>query len=152
MTQRSLINEKISASFNALKTYCEQENFKGYDPYDGLNSRFFQSLSFLKNISLARLSWIQLFKKSPFNLRSLFSIEKDYNPKGLGLFLSGYCNLYSIEPKREYLDKINFLLEKIISLQSQGWSGACWGYNFDWQARAFFQPKFTPTVVASTFI
>src|SRR5690606_4510588 len=25
-------------------------------------------------------------------------------------------------------------------------------YNFDWQARAFFQPKGTPTVVATTFI
>jgi hypothetical protein len=32
------------------------------------------------------------------------------------------------------------------------WSGACWGYNFDWQAKAFFQPKNTPTVVVTTFI
>ena len=33
-----------------------------------------------------------------------------------------------------------------------GYSGNCWGYNFDWQAKAFFQPKNTPTVVATTFI
>jgi rhamnogalacturonyl hydrolase YesR len=32
------------------------------------------------------------------------------------------------------------------------YSGACWGYNFDWQAKAFFQPKNTPTVVATSFI
>jgi hypothetical protein len=37
-------------------------------------------------------------------------------------------------------------------LQNREYSGACWGYNFDWQARAFFQPKNTPTVVASTFV
>jgi rhamnogalacturonyl hydrolase YesR len=39
----------------------------------------------------------------------------------------------------------------MLSLKSPGYSGACWGYNFDWQARAFFQPKGTPTVVATTF-
>ena len=32
------------------------------------------------------------------------------------------------------------------------YSGACWGYNFDWQARRFFISKdYTPTVVATTF-
>ena len=40
----------------------------------------------------------------------------------------------------------------LISLQSKGYSGACWGYNFDWQARRLFLfPKFTPTVVATNF-
>lgn len=146
------MKEKILASFNSLKHYCEQEGFKGYDPYDGLNSRFFQSISLTKKNRIVRLFWIQLFKKLPINLRPLFLIEKDYNPKGLGLFLSGYCNLYSIEQKPEYLTHINHLADKILSLQSPGWSGSCWGYNFDWQARAFFQPKYTPTVVASTFI
>ena len=28
----------------------------------------------------------------------------------------------------------------------------CWGYNFDWQAVAFYQPKNTPTVVSTSFI
>jgi rhamnogalacturonyl hydrolase YesR len=27
-----------------------------------------------------------------------------------------------------------------------------WGYNFDWQSRAFFVPKYTPTIVNSSFI
>src|SRR5690606_5872518 len=40
----------------------------------------------------------------------------------------------------------------LIELRNRNWRGSCWGYNFDWQARAFFQPKFTPTVVATTFI
>lgn len=146
------MREKVLASFNALKNYCEQEGFKGYDPYDGLNSKVFQIIPFLKENRIARLFWIQLFKKSFLNLRPIFLVEKEYNPKGLGLFLSGYCNLYSIEQKGEYLSKIKFLAEKILSLQSKGWSGACWGYNFDWQARAFFQPKNYPTVVVSAFI
>lgn len=146
------MREKVLASFNALKNYCEGQDFKGYDPYDGLNSKVFQSIPIIRNNRIARLFWIQFFKKSPINLRPLLLVQKDYNPKGLGLFLSGYCHLYSIEPKEEYLSSIRQLADKIISLQSKGWAGACWGYNFDWQARAFFQPKYTPTVVASTFI
>jgi rhamnogalacturonyl hydrolase YesR len=98
------------------------------------------------------LIWIQAFKKNPVNLRNLFLIRKDYNPKGLGLFLASYCNLYKIEPRKEYLETIDQLAEQIMALKTTGYSGACWGYNFDWQSRAFFQPKFTPTIVASVFI
>ena len=141
----------MSESFEKLKAYCEKENFKGWDPYDGLNSWFIQK-TVLGKSRFFRLAWIQLFKRSPINLRPLFGVEKDYNPKGLGLFLTGYCNLYKIEKNPVHLEKINTLAHQIISLQTKGYSGACWGYNFDWQARAFFQPKFTPTVVATTFI
>lgn len=146
------MNRDLHHSFNALKAYCEQEAFKGWDPYDGLNSRLFQSLPFLRNNRLARMAWIQLFKRSPVNLRRLTGVVKDYNPKGLGLFLHGYCNLCRIEKRPEYIAQIHSLADKVISLQSKGHSGNCWGYNFDWQARAFFQPKYTPTVVATTFI
>ena len=146
------MNSQITRSFNRLKTYCESENFKGYDPYDGLNSGFFRAIPLVPKNRIVRLAWIQFFKRSPLNLRGLLQIRKAYNPKGLGLFLTGYCNLYQQDPKEEYKDKISFLVNKILELKSSGYSGACWGYNFDWQARAFFQPKNTPTVVASTFI
>ena len=141
----------IIIAFNNLISYCEKENFKGWDPYDGLNSWVIQKTPLGKS-RFFRLAWIQLFKRNPLNLRPLFGIKKEYNPKGLGLFLIGYCNLYTKENKKEYLDKIHFLSNEILQLQTIGYSGACWGYNFDWQARAFFQPKFTPTVVATSFV
>lgn len=141
----------IKSSFLKLKIYCENASFKGWDPYDGLNSWLIQKTPLGKS-RFFRLAWIQLFKRNPINLRTVFGIKKDYNPKGLGLFLIGYCNLYKVEKKQEYLERINTLGYEIIKLKSKGYSGACWGYNFDWQARAFFQPKYTPTVVATTFI
>jgi len=146
-----LNNKKINKSFLFLKDYCENESFKGWDPYDGLNSKVFKALK-LNKFSLTRLAWIQFFKRSPINFRKIMLVEKDYNPKGLGLFLTGYCNLYKINPNEEYLKKIIFLADKLIELKSEGYSGACWGYNFDWQSRAFFLPKQTPTVVATSFI
>lgn len=142
---------KFNDSFDRLKGYCEKENFKGWDPYDGLNSWVIQKTP-LGKLRVFRLAWIQLFKRNPINLRPLFGIKKAYNPKGLGLFLIGYCNLYKRDNNQKYFNTITFLANKIINLQTKGYSGACWGYNFDWQARAFFQPKYTPTVVATTFI
>lgn len=144
--------KRYKESFNKLKNYCESEGFKGWDPYDGLNSTLFQAIPFLSKSRFFRLAWIQFFKRSPINFRTLTGVKKEYNSKGLGLFLIGYCNLYKTDPQQEYLDKINFLSEKLIEIQTKGYSGACWGYNFDWQARAFFQPKGMPTVVATSFI
>ncbi|MBN2468878.1 MAG: delta-aminolevulinic acid dehydratase [Deltaproteobacteria bacterium] len=68
------------------------------------------------------------------------------------MFLWGYAKLYRIENRPEYLEKIRYLLVLLNSLKSSGYSGHCWGYNFDWQSRAFFLPKYTPTVVNSSFI
>lgn len=142
----------VKQSFKRLENYCEEQDFKGWDPYDGLNSSFFQALPIISKNRFCRLAWIQLFKRNPINLRALFGVDKGYNAKGIGLFLHSYCNLYKIEPRQEYKDKIVQLADIVVGLRSKGYSGSCWGYNFDWQARAFFQPKGTPTVVATTFI
>jgi len=151
--------ENFKSSFFKLKNYCEQEDFAGWDPYDGLNSKFFQALP-LKKWDIARLVWIQSFKRSPVNFRTLFAVPKTHNNMGLGLFLSGYCNLYKIAEsgnldfgtKAELLAHIKYLSKLILSYKSKGYSGSCWGYNFDWQARRLFLfPAGTPNVVVTAF-
>ena len=143
--------ENIFNSFIKLKNYCEKNNFSGWDPYDGLNSKLIRVLQLHKSKFL-RIAIIQFNKKSPINFRRILLTPKDENPKALALFLSAYCNLYKINSNPEYLPTINYLANKITLLQSKGYSGACWGYNFDWQSRAFFLPKYTPTVVATSFV
>ena len=149
----------LEQSFKKLKSYCEAENFKGWDPYDGLNSKVFQALP-IKHWDLARWVWIQGFKLSPINFRKLLLVPKMHNAKGIGLFLSGYCNLYDLAldgetafgTKEELLVKINDLANLLDSIKNTDFSGACWGYNFPWQSRRLFLfPKETPTVVATTF-
>jgi hypothetical protein len=152
--QLSLIN-----LFKRLRLYIEREDFAGWDPYDGLSSRVFNATP-LKYSAFARLAWIQLFKRNPVNLRRLMMVSKGQNPKAIGLFLSGYSRLYKfaesgnikdfdIEYAKLQLVNLSSLLMK---LQSKGYSGACWGYNFDWQARGgLFFPAYTPTVVATTY-
>lgn len=137
--------------FTKLINYCESNCFTGYDPYDGLNSTIFNTFPFLKKPNF-QLVWIQLFKWSPINFRKVAGIKKEQNPKGLGLFLSGYCNLYKKSSSEHDLSKINFLIKEIEKCRINDFSGVCWGYNFDWQSRAFFQPKGTPSVVVTSFV
>lgn len=149
----------IEDGFLRLRAYCEAENYKGWDPYDGLNSALFQATD-LKEWDLARLALIQLCKRSPINLRPLLMVPKQHNAKGVGLFLNGYCNLYRLAAlgdsrfgtTNELQSKIDEVATLLLGLSSKGYSGACWGYNFDWQARRLFLfPAHTPTVVATTF-
>ena len=154
----------LHSSLLRLKEYCEQEQFKGWDPYDGLNSRLFQALPFFKHSALCRLVVIQGFKRCPVNLRRVAMVPKQHNAKGVGLFVQGYCNLYRAVERRPELaaqfgsletiaSRIHELSRLLISMRSPGdYHGACWGYNFDWQARRLFLfPKDTPTVVATNF-
>lgn len=142
---------EIFNRFLALKKYTEQKNYAGWDPYDGLNSKVFQATP-LRHSRIARLAWIQLFKRSPVNLRRLTLVEEGHNSKGLALFLSGYVILQRKKPDEANLQKIRYLIGRIIEIQNVNYSGSCWGYNFDWQARAFFQPKNTPTIVATSYV
>lgn len=158
------MNKTYIDSLNLLKSYCEKEQYKGWDPYDGLNSKVFRALPFFKKSALCRLMVIQGFKRSPVNLRRIACVPKEYNAKGIGLFLQGYCNLLKLVHQKPDLEsvigsekdiktKVHELAELLIGLQSKGdYHGACWGYNFDWQARKLFLfPKYTPTVVATNF-
>lgn len=155
-------------SFIRLKSYCETEDYKGWDPYDGLKSKVANALLPLKHSAILRLCIIQGFKRCPVNLRRIAMVPKEHNAKGIGLFLQGYCNLYKMIEKKgvafkelgttdEVLRKIRYLADLLIQMRSDKmfpgkFHGACWGYNFDWQARRLFLfPAHTPTVVATNF-
>ena len=159
-----MIKRLLLDTIACLKSYCEKEQFKGWDPYDGLNSRIFNAIPGLNKSAICRLVVIQGFKRCPLNLRPIALIKKDYNAKGIGLLLQGYCNLHSAVEKDDDLAQlfgtcnelkqwITKLADLLIEIQSRGdYHGSCWGYNFDWQARnVLYFPKFTPTVVATCF-
>ena len=142
--------EEINDILSDLKRYCERENFKGWDPFDGLNSTVFR-YSGLSGFRIPRLIWMQLFKRNPINFRKIALVKKGINPQGIGLFLSAYVRIYKRTRDECDLEKIHQLYHILEEVEAKGWSGSCWGYNFDWQARAFFQPAHTPTVVPTVY-
>ncbi len=140
------LNSKI---LNNAKTH----NFAGQDPFDGLNSRFFSIFPRLKK-GIFGLAWIQLHKRLPVNLRSLFGIPQKRNPKGIGLFISGLLEDYQATNEQHYLDEAISLADWLLTQQSDKntWQHACWGYHFDWNARAFFVPKGKPNVITTIYV
>ena len=134
----------IRTALKALEAFCAKGSYKGWDPFDGLTSRLFRS-SLLNQYPLFRLAWIQLFKRSPINLRRVFLVPTTHNAKGLALFASAYTGLGETEKAARLLS----LMKPLAAPSAQG-SG--WGYNFDWQARAFYVPAGTPNMVATVFV
>ena len=162
MTQDRTGIKAVEDSLGLLEKYCRLEQFQGWDPYDGLNSKVFRNFPLLKRSDLVRLAWIQLFKRNPVNLRRLCFVPKGHNPKGNALLISGYCNLFRRQALtgknqsgsgQELLQIIKNLADRLISLRSDKCRhGSAWGYNFDWQARRLFLfPEGTPTVVVTSF-
>ncbi|MEP7168404.1 MAG: delta-aminolevulinic acid dehydratase [Bacteroidota bacterium] len=143
----------ISEALQKLIAYIEQEDYRGYDPYDALKSPLFR-LPFFKSNKIIRFGTQQLIKRFPVNLRTLLFVPKGYNPVTLGLCLQGYSNLIKIYPERknDYEKKINFLLDELVTLIPENFHGACWGYDFDWEARYSKIPSYQPTVVATGII
>ena len=137
-------------AFANLFAWCRNHDFAGYDPFDGLNSRLFQASPF-KNSRIARLLWTQFCKRSPLNLRPLVGISPERNAKGIALFsLAALANYRRLKTK-ETAEEARALLDDLLKMRLQGFSGAAWGYNFDWQGRAFFAPRGTPTIVPTAF-
>ena len=141
----------IRTAHGDLWHWCRAHDFAGYDPYDALNSRLFQATP-LKHSRIARLSWTQLFKRSPLNFRRLALVPAERNPKGTALFalaaLADYRRLRTVEAETDARALLDDLLGARLTSES---GAACWGYNFDWQSRSFFAPRGTPTVVPTAF-
>lgn len=142
-SERELI--RVKRAYHELDKYCVKRQYKGYDPYDILLSPF----PFKKFGKWPPILAIQLFKRNPINLRKLFAVPKQWNPKGLGLFLRSY----SLMPKSEENQKrCEWLFEKLLELQTRDYPGMCWGYPFPWASPEKYLPEWSPTSVVSGFI
>jgi rhamnogalacturonyl hydrolase YesR len=165
-----MADSTIEQAFNELLAWCRARDFAGYDPFDALNSRLFQSTSF-KNSSAARLLWTQALKRSPVDLRSLALVPPQKNAKGLALFalaaLANYRRLKTSETQTGAAEtakpptvaaetataetEARDLLDQLWRTRIQGYGGAAWGYNFAWQSRNFYAPLGTPMIVPTAF-
>jgi hypothetical protein len=92
---------------NTLDRFAEDQ-FKGYNPYDILDSDVIYKHVRNKN---AILALTQFNKISPINFRKQFGIRKHHNPKALGLLLSALLKTDAVYYKSEISDLKKILLE-----------------------------------------
>ena len=121
-------SKRLREVWQKLHEYCTARDWRGYDPYDGLNS----PLARLLPGKRARQAWTQLHRRSPINLRPLCGIGPTLNVKTLALAALGSRD-------EKLLDE----LEKLRTPEGG------WGYPFDWQSRVFFAPRGTPNLICT---
>ena len=131
---------ELQGIYRTLEARLRSVDYKGWDPFDGLNSRLFIGLG-LSRSAFLRLAWIQFFKRSPINFRRLVAVPSTQNPKAIALMSMAYARMGDHTRQQE-------LVRRLLTTQLP--SGG-WGYPFDWQARAFFVPVGTPNVICTAY-
>jgi len=142
----------IKINNNLLKSFFKND-FQGYDPFDSLNSKLFQSSPF-KNSKFCKLAFTQLGKRSFLNFRKLLLISKSRNAKGIALVILGLIEDFKRTKEYYYLENAKKLVNWLLlnTCDKNKWKYNCWGYNFEWQAKAFNVPLGSPNIVTTYFV
>jgi hypothetical protein len=145
------VKDQIFQSIGRLSTWLEKNDYRGYDTFDGLSSKLLRPLTF--NSKFLRTVLQQGVRRFPLNVRPLVGIGRSRSTKGMGYIARGFMRLYEATGDTTWRDKAQMSLEWLIQNQSTGYSGACWGNHFDYQARGeFYLPAGVPTVVWTSLI
>ncbi len=159
MQVEAVSHKSCEEALYKLLRYCRSQSWAGYDPYDALNSPLARAVG--RGGKLGRTLMIQAVKRAPINLRPLLGIKKDLNPKAVALAARAVSllaktggtllNPLRVNSAEDLKQDFDFLMGSLTKLRNGRYTEACWGYNFDWQSRAFFAPRGTPNVVCTVF-
>jgi hypothetical protein len=144
------LRDQVFQSILRVSDWLEKNDYRGYDTFDGLNSRLLRPLTF--ETGFLRTVLQQGVRRFPLNLRPLLGVAKGPSSKGMGFMARGFIRLHQATGERVWQDKAEMALGWLIQNQSTGYSGACWGNHFDYQSRSFYLPKGAPTVVWTVLI
>jgi hypothetical protein len=147
------VHAELEDSLVRLEGYLVRERFRGWDPYDALTSPLFR-LPVLRSSRWLRIAATQALKRSRINIRPLLRIPKGYNPVTLAFVLEGATYRAQVDRRREdvHRERAAWCVEELVRLRTPGFSGDCWGYPFDWEARYGRVPAGTPTIVATGIV
>jgi len=144
--QKSAIYRSIEAVFGWL----EENDYRAYDTFDGLNSRFIRPLTF--ETKILRTVLLQGVRRFPLNVRPLLGVKKAHSSKGMGFLARGFIRLHKTTGEQVWADKAKWALQWLMEHQAPGYERSCWGNHFDYQARTFYLPKGEPTIVWTALI
>lgn len=144
---------QLADIISRTERHLESENLRGWDPYDALCSPLFR-LPVFRSSRVLRFGSQQLLKRSRWNLRPLLGIEKQLNPVSVALYAQGQSNLALVDTGHAHdrRERVEAAIRRLEATVSPGYSGSCWGYPFDWEARYASIPAGTPTVVATSIV
>lgn len=142
--------DQIFKSIQRLSSWLEENDYCGYDTFDGLNTKLLRPLTFETDFLRTLLQ--QGIRRFPINLRPMLAVPKSRSTKAMGFLARGFLRLHQATGERVWRNKAEMALAWLMQNQSPGYSGACWGNHFDYQSRSFYLPKGAPTVVWTALI
>jgi hypothetical protein len=153
VTNQAADRGRTLESIERLERHIVAERYRGYDPYDALASPLFRVRPF-RTSKVLRLGAQQVLRRLPVNVRPVLGIPKGYNPVTLALVLEACAYLAHARPDYAgaYHDRAQECLAELTRLRSRGYSGDCWGYDFDWEGRYARIPAGLPTIVATGIV
>ncbi len=144
MTQRAEVGAPdIRHAYELLFEWIHQQNYRGYDPYDGLLSQW----KILHSNRLTRLGLVYLNKFSPINLRPVLAIRPMVDNQAIGLLVQAALRA---EPKRTPV-AWKVLVDEIKSASLFSVEGYhCWnGHPFPVQMRHYYRGTSVPEVIGT---
>ena len=141
---------EIHGSILRLYGWLEENDYRGYDTFDGLSAKFVRPFTFENQFLCTVLQ--QGVRRFPINLRPLLGVDKGYSSKGMGFLARGFLRLHQATGDAIWAEKAKFCLQWLMENRSPGYSGACWGNHFDYVSRNGFFAKGVPTVVWTSLI
>jgi polysaccharide biosynthesis protein VpsJ len=136
------VTGSIDAAVARIRAWGEARDWRGYDPYDALNSPAAALLTLGR--PLGRRLLTQAVKRSPLNLRPLLGIKPGANSKAIALVASGYARLAAAgddSARDEAVRRLEWLAAR----------GPGWGYHFPVQTRFFAYAAESPNTIATSF-
>src|SRR5277367_2252495 len=118
----------ITTSLDKVEAWVEEQNYKGYEPFDGLSS-WFRPLTF-GNLLGERLLQ-QLVRQSPINLRPMMGVTKKESTKGRGYMAAGYLLRYRATGGQPFLDKAEVCLDWLDKNKAPKFKDHSWSNYFD---------------------
>jgi hypothetical protein len=138
------------AAISRLSQWLEVHDYRGFDTFDGLSSKYLRPLTF--ETALLRTVLLQGVRRFPINLRPLLGVPAERSTKGMGFLARGFMRMYAATGEEIWAERAKDALHWLMDKRSAGYSGACWGNHFDYQSRTFFLPSGVPTIVWTSLI
>ena len=141
--------KKILSATLKLEVWLKENNYYGFEPFDGLDS-YLSVLTF--NNKFLKQSLQQTVKRLPINIRPIIGIKPSRATKAMSFIGIGYLNLSILLKDEEYKANFENCFVWLMENSSKGYSGYCWGNSFNYISRGFYLPKNCPTLVWCSLI
>lgn len=148
-TELAAARREIEVSLDAVQQWVEDHGYRGYEPFDGLSSRF-RPLTF-GNLLAERLL-MQLIRQCPINLRPLMGVKPQESTKGRGYMAHGYFFRYQTTHDQDYRRRAELCLDWLDRHKAPKFAKHSWSNHFDFSSRSGAYTRHDPIIVWTALI